>query len=557
MNNFLKIASLLALGLAPASLLADEPPNGPSPVEILEEQGWEEVSDSSLNTTAGMFRAMWLIEEWRMRRSDVVVLKTLENMQTIPGGREVPLYIEYKKVETPDGPRLYSRPIPPEEVQRREMEASDIPPVMMAQAMEAYAGGAMMLGEALREEVAGSPMKGFLDQQLGFEYHMSSPFLGDADAFDAEDCLKVLEYQTAAEGIVAGGDADYIKPWTSINPATFMMGPACMALFASEVLRSEDVYDEEAAQQMIEAMESAINEFQLAGTENLGDRPTARVRLDNVNMVQPIAGLPLEQLPRRDAAAGLAGELNGDGDRTPAIYRYGDDAPFVRAQSRGGADGTFAINTIELWIDTEYYVQRKMRMEGVMTDQGETRDVFLEQELQDYRNVPDSYVYLPYRKVMRAGGVLTEAQRAELAEAQAQLEEFEQQMAAMPAGQRQMMERMMGGQIEQMRNLVNNGAVEIVMETVGVEINPSFRNPMLVEFARNEMGGAGDSADNLVQRIQIDLTTLGYEPGNVEGNLDTMTQVAISQFQAEQSLAVTGQPSEELARALRTAISRQ
>tara|TARA_R110002096_G_scaffold46676_6_gene124800 strand:- start:11846 stop:13519 length:1674 start_codon:yes stop_codon:yes gene_type:complete len=556
-NNFLKIASLLTLGLAPARLLADEPPNGPPTPEILAQQDWEEVSDSSLNTVAGMFRAMWLVEEWRMRRSDVVVLKSIENMQSIPGGQQIPVYLEYKKFETPYGPRLYSRPIPPEEVQRREMEASDIPPVMMAQALEAYAGGAMMLGEALREEVAGSPMKGFLDQKLGFEYNMRSPFAGDRDAFDAEDCMYILEYQAAVESIVAGAAPGAIKPWTSINPATFMMGPACMALFASEVMRAQDVVDEETAQQMIEAMESAINEFQLAGTENLGDRPTARIRLDNVNMVQPIAGLPLEQLPGRDAAAGLASELNGDGDRTPAIYQYGDDAPFLRAKTRGGADGMFAINTIELWIDTEYFVQRKMRMEGVMTDQGESRDVFLEHEQQDYRNVPDSYVYLPYRKVMRAGGILSEAQRAELAEAQAQLEEFEQQMAAMPAGQRQMMERMMGGQIEQMRNLVNNGAIEIVMETVGVEINPSFRNPMLVEFARTELDSAGDSADNLVQRIQIDLTTLGYEPGNVEGDLDTMTQVAISQFQAEHSMAVTGQPSEELARTLRTAIFQQ
>ncbi|HNP63993.1 MAG TPA: peptidoglycan-binding domain-containing protein [Woeseiaceae bacterium] len=560
MLNFFRTVTCLALALLPTSLLADEPPNGPAVTEILEEQGWEPMSDGAITTVRGMLRAQWLVEEWRLRRSNVVVLKTVENMTTLPGGQGVPIFQEFMMVQTERGPRLYGRIIPPEEVQRREMEASDIPREQMAQAMHAYAGGAMMLGEALRQEVAGSPMSGLMNERLGFQYGMSSPVIGDHHAFNAQDCLLILGFQIEGEEFASAsgpqGEFD-IKPWTSINPATFMMGPACMALFAAEVLLSVDEIDEDTAKQMIDAIDAAIDEYQLAGMETLDGRPTARIRLDDVNMIQSIAGLPLERLLQHDYAAKSVGKPNDYGDRMPAVYHYDDDTPFVVAKSSGNADGTFAINTIELWIDTEYFVRRKMRMEGVMTDEGQSRDVFFEQAFQDYRNVPDSYLYMPYRKVMRAGGVLTEAQRRELAEAQEQLEEFEQQMAAMPASQRQMMERMMGGQIEQMRNLVNNGAVEIVMETSSIEINPSFRNPMLVEFASKELGGSGDTGGNLVQQIQIDLTTLGYEPGNVAGDLDTMTQVAISQFQAEQNLAVTGQPSNELARALRVAISQQ
>ena len=63
-------------------------------------------------------------------------------------------------------------------------------------------------------------------------------------------------------------------------------------------------------------------------------------------------------------------------------------------------------------------------------------------------------------------------------------------------------------------------------------------------------------ADDLIRMIQKDLIALGYEPGNTVGVLDTMTQVAISQFEAEAGLSVTGEPSPEVANALSVAVGR-
>ncbi|MDX1555871.1 MAG: peptidoglycan-binding domain-containing protein, partial [Xanthomonadales bacterium] len=48
------------------------------------------------------------------------------------------------------------------------------------------------------------------------------------------------------------------------------------------------------------------------------------------------------------------------------------------------------------------------------------------------------------------------------------------------------------------------------------------------------------SDPELVKMAQMDLIALGYEPGNIQGELDTPTIVAVSKFQAENNMEVTG-----------------
>ena len=55
------------------------------------------------------------------------------------------------------------------------------------------------------------------------------------------------------------------------------------------------------------------------------------------------------------------------------------------------------------------------------------------------------------------------------------------------------------------------------------------------------------AADELTQRIQKDLVSLGYEPGNTDGEMDTNTTVAIAKYQAEHDMPVTGEVSPLLA----------
>ena len=60
--------------------------------------------------------------------------------------------------------------------------------------------------------------------------------------------------------------------------------------------------------------------------------------------------------------------------------------------------------------------------------------------------------------------------------------------------------------------------------------------------------------DELVKTIQLDLIKLGYEPGNIQGELSTDTVVAISKFQAENGMDVTGEPSPQLAGVIKSKI---
>ena len=60
-------------------------------------------------------------------------------------------------------------------------------------------------------------------------------------------------------------------------------------------------------------------------------------------------------------------------------------------------------------------------------------------------------------------------------------------------------------------------------------------------------------ADELTQMAQQELMALGYDVDNTEGELTTRTIVAISKFQAENNMEVTGEASPQLIGVLRAA----
>jgi peptidoglycan hydrolase-like protein with peptidoglycan-binding domain len=68
---------------------------------------------------------------------------------------------------------------------------------------------------------------------------------------------------------------------------------------------------------------------------------------------------------------------------------------------------------------------------------------------------------------------------------------------------------------------------------------------------------AAVKADELTQIIQKDLVALGYDPGNIQGEMTTDTIVAISKFQAENNLEVTGEASPQLAGVIKAKLKEQ
>jgi hypothetical protein len=150
-------------------------------------------------------------------------------------------------------------------------------------------------------------------------------------------------------------------------------------------------------------------------------------------------------------------------------------------------------NSMRMLVDAEQYVPLLFKMDCMATDGRETRQMSIEREDRDFRNVPGcGDMYEPFSSVMRIGGAMTPEEEAQLAEASKQLEEFEAQMAGMPASQRQMMESMMGPQLEMIRNMAAGGGIEMEQKTLELRCNTGLPDPM--EVSQAMFGGAAPTA---------------------------------------------------------------
>ncbi len=154
-------------------------------------------------------------------------------------------------------------------------------------------------------------------------------------------------------------------------------------------------------------------------------------------------------------------------DRKAFHLRSTDPA---RLGSQSGDD--FELETADVWIDADEYVPLKMTMTGRMREGGRERPVSIERIQTDYRTVPGSKMYESYRQTMTMSGAMSDAERAELEQAKAELEKFEQEMAAMPAQQRAMVENMMGSRMDMMRDMINDSGITIDVVVSAIEVNP-------------------------------------------------------------------------------------
>src|SRR5690606_419643 len=130
------------------------------------------------------------------------------------------------------------------------------------------------------------------------------------------------------------------------------------------------------------------------------------------------------------------------------------------------------IDTVNLWIDTEKCVPLRMTMDGVAAEGGKSRPVTIERIDSDYRTVPGSRMYEPFRQVMRMKGAMTAAQEREMRDAQQKLEQTERKLQQLPPGQRQMIMAQMGPQMAMMRKMASGGGVEVVTEVHAIVVNP-------------------------------------------------------------------------------------
>jgi hypothetical protein len=169
-------------------------------------------------------------------------------------------------------------------------------------------------------------------------------------------------------------------------------------------------------------------------------------------------------------------------DGRSAFHLRADDldyTPPVPEDQRDNPDGQeFVVNTVSLWIDTTQYVPLKLRMDGVVQAEGETRQMYIEKIDSDYQHFGS--LYESTKQTMKMGGILNAKEMAEMKEAQAQLEEFDAQLAAMPAQQRQMMESMVGPQIQMLRDMVNGGGFVVENIVHDIKVDAGLPDPALM-----------------------------------------------------------------------------
>jgi len=63
--------------------------------------------------------------------------------------------------------------------------------------------------------------------------------------------------------------------------------------------------------------------------------------------------------------------------------------------------------------------------------------------------------------------------------------------------------------------------------------------------------------DDLAKMVQEDLITLGYDPGQANGEVSTKTIIAVAKFQTEHNLEPTGEITPQLAGVIKAAITQQ
>lgn len=333
-----------------------------------------------------------------------------------------------------------------------------------------------------------------------------------------EEIDRGMEEAGMPPGLLGAGGSD---PWASMDPRTQMSGVAMFSRAAADAERQRAAQPEleranarENADQMAQFMEMA----RLVGTETVDGRSAFHLRAENVNQVHK------------------------DGD------------------------SEFNMQHISMWIDAKEYVPLRMRIDGTVTEKKESRPMTIESIQTDYRAVPNSRMYESHKQIMKISGMMTPEQEAQMAEAQVQMAEMEKQLASMPAAQRQMMESMMGPQIEMMRKMTSGGGFQTEVVVNSITVNPAVTAPdgtpcpsnsvKQVAPTTTENQNAGSYAESstaqimnrgMTEMIQRDLATLGYDVGPATGEMNTRTAVAISQFQAENNMEVTGTVSPQLA----------
>jgi hypothetical protein len=176
------------------------------------------------------------------------------------------------------------------------------------------------------------------------------------------------------------------------------------------------------------------------------------------------ASLPnTEVFERLRERASFAGEQTIDGQRVFAL-RVDDTAGLFDATELT-ADGDFDLDTMTLYVAADDYQMIGFDGQGTARQNGQTAEVTMKMRMSDFRTVgPIRHPFLTTMSIEGLAAALSDQERRQLEEAQRQMEQL-------PPAQRQMMERMMGDKLEQLKRMIEGESMVMEMRVVDLQAN--------------------------------------------------------------------------------------
>ena len=177
--------------------------------------------------------------------------------------------------------------------------------------------------------------------------------------------------------------------------------------------------------------------------------------------------------PKIAERAELEGTESVDGEQCHVLAISDFSGLDLDEQMEMGDRGDFVPKTGLLYVDTDDHLIRKMELGGEITRDGQTSPMTAVTVLSDYREVEG--MLHPFQLHITATGLAAGMSEEEMEEARRGLAEMEKNLEGMDATQRAMVERMMGGQMEKLRKMLESGQFEITVVTKEVRVNEAIQ----------------------------------------------------------------------------------
>ena len=177
--------------------------------------------------------------------------------------------------------------------------------------------------------------------------------------------------------------------------------------------------------------------------------------------------------PKIAERAELEGTESVDGEQCHVLAISDFSGLDLDEQMEMGDRGDFVPKTGLLYVDTDDHLIRKMELGGEITRDGQTSPMTAVTVLSDYREVEG--MLHPFQLHITATGLAAGMSEKEMEEARRGLAEMEKNLEGMDATQRAMVERMMGGQMEKLRKMLESGQFEITVVTKEVRVNEALQ----------------------------------------------------------------------------------